>query len=183
MEVWSEKGTIMAAIRPVAAEWGITLRVCHGFGSTGQEQQIGSDFAGLDKEITVFYLGDHDPSGHSIEGDIHRRAETASGVSFEMKRLAIHASDIELFNLPPQGIKLSDSRAAKFRNEYGDNAATVELDALPAAELRLRVEEAVTSLIDFETWDRQVAVQKVEFGCIADIATTMKTLPQLRPPA
>lgn len=180
VEVWSEKGTIMSAIRPVQAEWGITLRVCHGFGSTGMEQQIGSCFAGLDKPITVFYVGDHDPSGHVIESDIHHRVETACGRDFAIERLAIHAADIALFNLPPQPIKATDSRAARFRQQFGSDAATVELDALPAAELRRRVDKAVTSLIDFEVWNRQVAVQEVEFACIADVASTMKALPQLR---
>jgi hypothetical protein len=76
-EVWSEKATILAAIRPVADKWGVTLRVCHGFGSTGMEQQVGAAFAEIDKPITVFYLGDHDPSGHVIEQDIHDRVVTA----------------------------------------------------------------------------------------------------------
>jgi hypothetical protein len=53
------------------------------------------------------------------------------------------------------------------------------LDALPAAELRRRVETAIMSLIDFETWNRQVAIQDVEFASIADIAAKMKALPQL----
>ena len=66
-EVWSEKTTILGAIRPVADRWGITLRVCHGFGSTGMEGQVGRLFEGMDKSITVFFIGDHDPSGHVIE--------------------------------------------------------------------------------------------------------------------
>jgi hypothetical protein len=181
VEVWSEKSTIIGAIRPLAERWGITLRVSHGFGSAGMEQQIGSDFESLDKPISVFYLGDHDPSGHAIERDIHRRVETASGLSFTMKRLAIAGPDIQAFNLPPQKIKASDSRAAGFRREFGSNAATVELDALPAAELRRRVEQAVKGLIDFDKWNRQEAVQEMEFVCIADIAAKMKSLPQLRP--
>ncbi|MGA2148599.1 MAG: hypothetical protein ABSH49_26960 [Bryobacteraceae bacterium] len=78
------------------------------------EQQIGAEFAALDKRVTVFYLGDHDPSGHVIEKDIHERVETASGRHFYMERLAIHQADIELYNLPPQRIKPSDSRAAGF---------------------------------------------------------------------
>jgi hypothetical protein len=45
-EVWSEKATILGAIRPVADQWGITLRVCHGFGSTGMEAQVGTFFEG-----------------------------------------------------------------------------------------------------------------------------------------
>jgi hypothetical protein len=178
-EVWSEKATILAAIRPVADKWGITLRVCHGFGSTGMEQQIGAAFAEIEKPITVYYLGDHDPSGRVIEQDIHDRVVTASGCEFTMERLAIHQADIAKFKLPPQRIKSSDSRAAGFRKRFGKNAPTVELDALPAGELRWRVEKAIKRLIDFDTWNRQVAIQDVEFACIADIAAKMKALPQL----
>lgn len=111
-EVWSEKGTILGAIRPIADKWGVMLRVCHGFSSTGMEGQVGSMFEVVGKDITVYYLGDHDPSGHVIEQDIHRRAQLASGGNFQMVRLAIHAADIAAFNLPPQRIKVTDSRAA-----------------------------------------------------------------------
>lgn len=181
VEVWSEKATILGAIRPVAEEWGVTLRISHGFGSTGMEQQIGECFASLEKQkrINVFFLGDHDPSGHVIEQDIHQRVTVASGRQFDMKRLAIHESDIRAFNLPPQRIKPSDSRAAGFRRRFGSDAATVELDALPAAELRRRVNAAVRELVDPERWQRQIAVQEVEFNSIADFAARVKSLPQL----
>lgn len=178
-EVWSEKATILGAIRPVADHWGITLRVCHGFGSTGMEGQVGMLFEDLTQNITVFFLGDHDPSGRVIEEDIHRRAECASGKRFRMRRLAIHKEDIAEFNLPPQTIKAADSRAASFRRQFGDNAATVELDALPAAELRRRVNSAVESLVDRAPWERQVRIQQVEINCIAEFAARMKMLPQL----
>jgi hypothetical protein len=181
VEIWSEKATILGAIRPVAQEWGVTLRISHGFGSTGMEQQIGEFFGSLEKgkRIVVFFLGDHDPSGHIIEQDIHQRVMVASGRQFDMKRLAIHGSDIRDFNLPPQRIKSSDSRAAGFRERFGADAATVELDALPAAELRRRVDAAVGELIDYERWDRQIAVQKIEFNSIAQVAAFVKSLPQL----
>jgi hypothetical protein len=179
-ELWGEKATILGAIRPVAERWGLTLRVCHGFASTGMEQDIGSFFEGIGKPISIFYLGDHDPSGHVIEEDLHQRVEMASAREFAMIRLAIHAIDITAFNLPPQKIKASDSRAAGFQRRFGSMAATVELDALPAAELRRRVEEAVTGLIDFERWNRQVAVQQVEFDCIARVAGQFKALPQAK---
>jgi hypothetical protein len=41
------------------------------------------------------------------------------------------------------------------------------------------VETAIKELIDCDTWDRQLAIQQVEFNCIADIAAKMKALPQL----
>jgi hypothetical protein len=179
-EVWSEKATIMGAIRPIANRWGITLRVCHGFGSTGMESQVGTLFEDIHKPITLFFLGDHDPSGHIIEQDIHRRVQTASGAEFRMVRLAIHRADISHFKLPPQTIKLTDSRAASFQKRFGADAATVELDALPAAELRQRVDSAVEGLVDQAIWDRQITVQEMELNCIAEFAERMKSLPQLQ---
>jgi hypothetical protein len=179
-EIWSEKATILGSIRPLADKWGVTLRVCHGFGSTGMESQVGQLFEDLaDRSITVFYLGDHDPSGHVIEQDIHHRVQIASGVRFLMNRLAIHHDDIRAFQLPPQTIKATDSRATSFRKRFGADAPTVELDALPAAELRQRVDSAVKVLVDQQLWNRQLMVQKVELNCIAEFAERVKSLPQL----
>jgi hypothetical protein len=181
VEIWSEKATVLGSIRPIASKWGLTTRVCHGYGSCGQEMDVGSLFAdlGSDKDITILYLGDHDPSGVQMQEDMHRRAEQASCVEFTMLRLAIHPEDIARFNLPPQRIKENDSRAAGFRRQFGANAPTVELDALPVEELRKRIDGAVLELVDHERWNRQIAVQQIELNCIADFAERMKNLPQI----
>lgn len=178
-ELWSEKATVLSSIRPVAEQWGITVRTIHGFSSTGMESATGNLFEGIEKNITVFYLGDHDPSGRCIEDDIHRRVETSSGKQFDMVRLAIHPQDISLYNLPPQMVKDADTRARSFRQKYGTDASTIELDALPVDKLRGRIESAVQGLLHIDTWNRQVAIQEVEFKCIAKVADTMKNLPQL----
>lgn len=172
IEVWSEKGTVLGSIRPIAAKWGITTRVLHGFGSAGLEHSVGEFFESVNdegKDIYVLFLGDHDPSGRVIEEDIHRRVEAASGVSFEMRRLAIEAADIKAFNLPPQKIKSSDSRAPGFRRAFGDDAATVELDALPPEELRRRIDATVSRLVDHDQLSRDLRVQEVEYATIADV--------------
>ena len=178
-EVWSEKATVLGSLRPITREFGVMLRACRGFGSTGMETVIGDLFEGIKKPITVFYLGDHDPSGIDIQRDIHQRAQTASGKDFKMTRLAIHPEDIKAFNLPPQRIKATDTRARGFEQRFGAKAATVELDALPVEELRRRVREAIESLIDFDLWNRQRAVQQVELNCIADFVDRVKNLPQV----
>jgi hypothetical protein len=178
-EVWSEKGTVLGSLRPVANELGITLRVCKGYASTGMESRIGEDFEAIEKPITVFYVGDHDPSGQDIPRDIHRRAQEASGKEITIKRLAIHPEDIKRFNLPPQKIKETDSRTTGFKRRFGAKAHTVELDALPVEELRRRVRAAIEGLIEWEAWERQLQVQQVELDCIADFADRMKRLPQL----
>ena len=179
VEIWGEKATVLGSLRPVANEWGLTLRVCRGFGSAAMEDQVGRLFETIDKPIIVLYVGDHDASGVLIECDMHRRVQIASGVNFEMVRLAVKSLDITTFNLPPQRIKDTDSRAAAFRKQFGQNAATVELEALPVQELRRRIVGVVRSLIDFSKWDRQVMIQNVELASIRDFAETMKNLPQI----
>ena len=83
-----------------------------------------------------------------------------------MQRLAIHKSDIADFDLPPLRIKDTDGRAAKFLAKHGEDC--VELDALPPAELRRRITEAVEELQDGELWQRAVEVEKVELASIRD---------------
>ena len=178
-EVWSEKATVLGSLRPITQEYGVMLRACRGFGSTGMESVIGDLFEDTDKPITVFYLGDHDPSGIDIQRDIHMRAQAASGNDFGLVRLAIHADDIAAFNLPPQKIKATDSRARGFEKRFGLRAPTIELDALPVEELRRRVQTAIRLLIDFDSWNRQVEIQNVELNCIAEFADRVKNLPQL----
>jgi hypothetical protein len=73
-EVWCEKATVLESLRPMTQDYGVMLRVCRSFGSTGMASKIGNLFEGISKPITIFYLGDHDASGHDIERDIHRRA-------------------------------------------------------------------------------------------------------------
>jgi len=54
MSSCGEAVTILGTRRPVVNELGVTVRVCHGFGSTGMEGQIGELFETIKKPITVF---------------------------------------------------------------------------------------------------------------------------------
>jgi hypothetical protein len=183
VEVWSEKATVLASLRPVTYEWGVMLRVCHGFGSMGMESEIGYLFEELaDKEITVFYVGDCDSSGRLIDEDMHRRCTTFGGREFTLKRLAIFHEDIKKFNLPPQTIKDTDTRSAGYLKKFGTKES-VELDALPPNELRRRVEKAIKSMIDFRLWNQQISTEKMEFDSITRFAEMVKNLPQDAPPA
>ncbi len=62
VEIFSEKATVLGSLRPITQKYGVMLRACRGFGSTGMETVIGDLFEGIKKPITVFYLGDHDPA-------------------------------------------------------------------------------------------------------------------------
>ncbi|MGC2764947.1 MAG: hypothetical protein WB607_05540 [Candidatus Acidiferrum sp.] len=77
--------------------------------------------------------------------DAHNAAvgRAYDGMYFRMERLAIHPEDIRTFRLPPLKVKSTDSRAAGFKKKYGKQC--VELDALPVAELRRRIQMATPS--------------------------------------
>ena len=165
MELWSEKDSVIGSIEALTNELGIKVRVGRGFLSTTRIHEIAVEFRGLLKPITVFYIGDHDPSGREIEDNARARVEEY-GVDFSLERLAIHKADIAIWNLPPLRIKDEDTRARQFRTNHGEDC--VELDALPVGELRKRIREAVEDRLDQTLWDRAIAVEKVELANIQD---------------
>jgi hypothetical protein len=177
-EIWSEKATILGAIRPVANEWGSRcvdpMVRQHRDGIAGRHVVPGNK-AGHYRVLPRRPR----PERPCPRARYSPPRPAASGVDFRMVRLAIHDEDIAALRLPPQAIKTTDSRAASLRRRFGDNAATAELDALPAAELRRRVNSAVEGLVDHTLWDHQLMVQQVELNCIAEVAEPMKSLPQL----
>lgn len=175
IELWVEKDAIVGSIDEVTKELGVIIRVGRGFVSTTKIHDIAKHFSSMNKPITAFYLGDHDPSGVCIERDLQERLR-ASGVDFTLWRLAIHAEDIEKFNLPPLTIKESDSRSTEFRRVYGNDC--VELDALPPDELRRRIRNAFESCIDMEIWQRSISVEKAEFDSIQRTVSAWQNLPK-----
>jgi hypothetical protein len=166
-EVWVEKDAVIGSIEDTTDSFGVTIRVGRGFLSTTKAHDVAQVIESSTKPMTVFYLGDHDPSGCCIEPDLHRRI-AKYGAKFKITRLAIHAKDIRAFNLPPLRVKTSDSRASSFVRQYGRDC--VELDALPPVELRRRITEAIEALIDRESWDRAVQVEQVELESIRELA-------------
>jgi hypothetical protein len=182
IEVWTEKDSIIGSIEPVTNELGVTVRVGRGFLSTTRAYEIAQRFQAIsdgDKIIWVFYLGDFDPSGVAIEEDAAARVK-AHGAHFLIERLAIHRTDIAKFNLPPLRVKQSDTRSPSFTCKHGDEA--VELDALPVTELRERIRQRVTELIDWDLWNRAINTEKAEIASITDFVNLWSNLPSTDDP-
>jgi hypothetical protein len=165
VELWSEKDSVIGSIEGQTDKLGITVRVGRGFMSTTRIHEIAQQFRMLKKPISVFYIGDHDPSGREIEDNAKWRVGEY-GVDFALVRLAIDSSDIQKWSLPPLRIKDSDTRAQQFRKRHGEDC--VELDALPVRELRRRIRDAVEGMLDHTAWDRAVAVEEIELANIRD---------------
>jgi hypothetical protein len=170
--VWVEKDAIIGALEGlVVDELGLSIRVGRGFMSATRCHEIAELFSSIGRPIHVFYCGDHDPSGRCIETELYERVLRYGNTHFEMERLAIHREDIGIFDLPPLKVKPTDSRAKRFRREYGSQC--VELDALPPTELRQRIKERVDELIDREAWDRAMSVEAAEKESLTKIVSRM----------
>lgn len=178
VEVWTEKDSVIGCIEGITDDLGVTVHVGRGFLSTTKAHEIAARFSEISKAITVFYLGDHDPSGRNIETDVRSRVLAHGSGPFTLRRLAIHATDIRKFNLPPLLVKPSDSRSKSFLSRYSNRC--VELDALPPIELRRRIREAVEGLQDGALWKRAIEIEKVEIQSITETVARWPR-PEARP--
>ena len=80
------------------------------------------------KRWVILYLGDHDPSGLDMVRDIRARL-TEFHVHAEIEHVGLTWQQIERYHLPPNPAKVTDSRAAAYIEEYGNESW--EVDALP----------------------------------------------------
>lgn len=165
VEVWSEKGTVRGTLAPVLDEFGVTFRVMHGHGSATVLHDVAEMVAQSDKPLTVFYVGDRDPSGmHMSELDLPERLDRygANG-DVEIVRVAIAQEDTRpSAQLPSFAAddKAKDPRHAWYVKNYGD--LCWELDALSPAILRDRVRDHISSMLDMRAWKHSIGVESVE---------------------
>jgi hypothetical protein len=176
VEFWLEKDALSAFVESVLNLYGVPLCVCRGFGSATFIHEAAAALNEISKDKYVYYLGDHDPSGVSIETALRERL-TEFGADFNFRRLAVTLDDIRTFGLRPLEAKRSDSRYRSYVELHGDE--TIELDALPPNELRRRIREAVEAHIDSDEWERLRRIERVERDSIASMADALRTtLPQ-----
>jgi hypothetical protein len=165
VEIWSEKGTIRGTLKPVLDQYAVTLRVMHGHASAtavNDAAAISLDCNDDDKPFTVFYVGDHDPSGmHMSELDLPERIDRYGG-DIKIMRVAIVPEDVDARDVPSFAAvdKRADPRYAWFVRTYGDRC--VELDALNPNVLRNRIEAAIIERLDSDAWEHAAKIEAAQ---------------------
>ncbi len=170
IEIWSEKGTIRGTLAPVLHEYGVTFRVMHGFASSTAVHQIAEETQRATKRLTVFYVGDWDPSGmHMSAVDLPSRLTRYDGEA-RLVRLALDERD--LASLPSFSVetKRGDPRYRWFRARHGGTCW--ELDALSPVVLRDRVEQAILDRLDLAAWGRAAITERAECESLDTILQT-----------
>lgn len=165
VEVWLEKEALAGVVVGVTDAWDVPLMVCRGFASESYLYNAAEAIRAAGRPAHLYLLTDRDPSGVAIADHVARRVAgflPAGAVAVE--RVAVTEAQIAAWNLPTRPTKATDSRSKGFVG------GSVELDAIPAGELRALVEGCIARHIDEDALDRTLAVERLERETLAGIA-------------
>ena len=163
VEVWVEKDALVGVLQVACEPLDVPYFSCRGY--TSQSEMWSAAMRLLrqlqaGKEVYIIHLGDHDPSGIDMSRDIQDRIEMfvrhhmGSLAEFTLNRVALNMAQVEHYNPPPNPAKVTDSRATKYIDRFGDESW--ELDALEPAVLTALIQDTVASLRDQDRWDASV---------------------------
>ena len=138
VEVWAEKAAVQSIVQPVADQYGVPFLTMRGYSSL---TAIAEANERCDRNTTVIYVGDHDPSGQDMDRDLQDRLNMI-GAWATLERVALTRQQIDQYQLPPQPTKGTDPRA----RGYSDDESW-ELDALPANVLSQIVEDRIRNYL------------------------------------
>ena len=155
VEVWVEKEALAGVIERICKQLDVPFFACRGYVSQSEQYTAGKRLerhAGEGQQVTVFHLGDHDPSGIDMTRDNRDRLNLFSyqHPDFELKRIALNMDQVEEHSPPPNPAKTTDSRYQAYIDRYGDESW--ELDALDPQALEGVIAAAVNPLIDRDEW-------------------------------
>lgn len=148
VEVWVEKDALVDIVGQTCRPIDTPFFSCRGYTSQSEMWSAAQRFIRQnDKRENCFiiHLGDHDPSGIDMTRDIQERL-WMFGANVEVKRVALTMEQVQTYNPPPNPAKITDSRAIKYINQFGDESW--ELDALEPQMLNNLITNEVTALRD-----------------------------------
>ena len=125
---------------------------CRGYTSQSEMWTAAQRFKRQNQEregCFIIHLGDHDPSGIDMTRDIQERL-WMFGADVYVKRVALTMNQVQTYNPPPNPAKITDSRASKYIDMFGDESW--ELDALEPQMLNQLITDEVTALRDDEIY-------------------------------
>lgn len=152
VEVWVEKSALASVLEPVCDKYHVNLVVNKGFASDSFIYEAVSRFRDKsDRECTILYFGDHDPSGLAMDEDIKSKMELF-GVKVDFERVALKFSHVQEFGLLPNPAKEKDGRSKDYKSRFGNS--TYELDALEPNLLAGMAEKAILGHLNQNKYSR-----------------------------
>jgi hypothetical protein len=174
IEVWVEKDALSGVLKRVTSEYHVNLMVNRGYSSITAMHDAYSRFARAEhmgQSGIILYLGDHDPSGVDMVRDISTRL-TEFGVSVDVQHIALTDEQIYKYNPPPNPTKVSDPRAKKYIEQYGNTSW--EVDALRPDVLHKLVVSSIEENIDMDMFYEQKEQEKKDIERLKEIRTNFE---------
>lgn len=158
IEFWLEKDALAGTIADILDEWDIPFYVSRGFSSHSYLYSAAQYLMATRKEAHVYVMTDCDKSGLEIKESIHRElAEHCAGhpCDIYIHRLALTPDQVKEW-----GLETRDASTVGKGVLPGDQDA--DLDAIPPAQFRWLVEDAITSHIDQHRLQRLLKEEEME---------------------
>lgn len=191
MNMWDDQPNVAIVVIEKEALAGVMQRVCHeldlpflaarGYPSATVVRDLCNDRISRavndGRHVTIFHLGDHDPSGLDMTRDLIDRFGLFVGIDLDdgdwsLKRIALNMDQIKRLKPPKNPAKSTDSRYAEYKKQFGESSW--ELDALDPKKLTELVKSNVEPLIDRSTWEDRVAVIEATRRRLQRVADSFK---------
>jgi hypothetical protein len=152
IEVWVEKDALSRLVSQACGGYKVKTCVGRGYSSyTYVADAVDRFLSRKDKQCTVIYLGDFDPSGLDIARDVGARLAEYGADHVSIKRIGLTKAQINQYSLPPAPVKTSDARSKEFITKHGKEVW--ELDALEPNVLQSTIQAEITDHIDADLWE------------------------------
>lgn len=158
VEVWTEKDALAGVLLEVTRKWDVPLMVSRGFSSETYLYTTAEAIKATGRPAHIYYFGDRDPSGVRIDPAIEkglRRLAPDQDIRFE--RAAVLPEQIEEWHLPTRPTKTEGNTHAR-----GFAGESVEVDAIPSAQLRRLVSDCIERHVDHQQLAVLAAAEKSE---------------------
>lgn len=152
-----EKEALAGVLERTCKEFDVPLLPARGYPSATTLREFAKTrIMRACQRIVILHLGDHDPSGMDMTRDLEERLSLFSRhqISIDFRRIALNMDQIEEQAPPPNPAKVTDSRYAEYRRQYGDESW--ELDALSPQYLHDLVSQHVNEYIDHNVWNAKL---------------------------
>lgn len=163
VEIWLEKDALSSSVFEVTDEYDVPLYVTRGYSSETFLFSAAEAMQAENKPTYIYHFGDYDPSGKDAARHI---AETLArfGAEFTFTEAAVTAEQVHSLRLPTRPTKRQDTRARAWQG------GSVELDAIPPAELRRMVRTCIEQHIDAKALAFSRELEAQERATIEDLS-------------
>ena len=158
-----EKAGLVMQLTSWFGELGIPILALGGYSSQTYVDEVSEDVYDRGRPAVLLYAGDFDPSGEDIDRDFVAR----TGCFDTVVRVALDASQVTAYDLPPAMGKGTDSRASRFIARHG-TLVQVELDALPPDVLEQLYRDALLPFWDESVYEAVIAREADERQALED---------------